>query len=81
MASSAFVITRPESGNGGRKKRYIIGVEDTGGSPGIPERVVFELIEHTGRYDACSAAEKTALGAATVTAIRAVTSYHTKTEI
>lgn len=81
MASSAFVKTVPESGNGARKKRYIIGVQDTGGAPGIPERVVFEVIEHTGRYDACSAAEKTALGNATITAIRAITSYHTKTEI
>lgn len=81
MASSAFVITRPHSGNGGREKIYEIGVQDTGGAPGIPERVVFKLIEVTGNYDACSAAEKTALGNATITAIRAITSYHTKTEI
>lgn len=79
MARVPYVIRKPMGAGGAFHAEYHIGVQEAGGTS-ITEPFM-KLIVDEAKFVDCTAGEETALGAATVTAIRAVTAFYTKTEI
>ena len=78
MARVPYVIRRPAPA-GDRVSKYDIGVQEAGGTA-ITEPFI-TLVVNESKYTDATAGEKTVIDAATITAIRAVTAFYTKTEI
>ena len=78
MARVAYVIRVPQA-SGATCSIYKVGVQEAGGTS-VTEPIIEVKIEER-KFTDCTAAEETALGAVTITALQAVTAYRTKTEI
>ena len=78
MGRVAYVIRRPGP-IGNQISHYDIGVQEAGATE-VTEPIM-TLTVNEAKFTDATAGEETAMGAATVTAIRAVTAFYTKTEI
>ena len=78
MARVVYVIRKPRA-IGNQISDYEIGVQEAGGTA-VTEPFI-TLTVNEAKYTDATAGEKTVIDAATVTAIRAVTDFYTKTEI
>lgn len=80
MSRVAYVVRKPGPGAGGAfVSEYHIGVQEAGATE-VTEPFI-KLIVDESKFTDASSAEETVLGAATITAIRAVTAFYEKTEI